>query len=525
MAALLERHRLAFLISFSLVYLGVMLALAAHKWFWYDELFTYYIATMPSVADIRHALHLPLDNHPLPFYLVTRAALNVLGNEHVAARLPGMIGVWLAAVCLFHIVARRTNALYGVVAMASLFLSFAAGYAYEARPYGLALGLTALALTAWLAAAEGRRRTLSLIGLAFALAAIVSTSYYASLVMAPIAVAELVRTRDRGRIDWPMWAAFAVGVATILLYMGGIARGLERFSEVTWASPYKMAVIDMYGRLFGNFVLVIVAFLGAYPLYAIFLRRRTAGKLVEEAGRFERHEIVAAVGFLLMPVLGYLAAVFLVHAITARYVLSCVLGFGILLAFAMFRTARGSSIPAMAFLIVAACIFGAVGLAFEWHTLGRQRTQLEEFRTFLGEQPVDLPVVISSPQAGWELTHYERPETAARLYYVIPRPTVRSSAELAAWRERQTWLKLPRYFPVQAEELSTFLDRHRRFLFLDAGYGTRRLSPLLELGAVVELVATGGGSRLYLVDATAVEAGSGANEETTPRDRTRGSLR
>jgi hypothetical protein len=145
LAALLERHRLGSLALFSLVYFGIMLAFAWHKRFWYDELFTYYIATMPSVGDIRHALAIPLDNHPLPFYLVTRAALNILGNEHVAARLPGMVGVWLAAVCLFVFVARRTNALYGMAALATLLVSFAARYAYEARPYGLALGLSARA--------------------------------------------------------------------------------------------------------------------------------------------------------------------------------------------------------------------------------------------------------------------------------------------------------------------------------------------------------------------------------------------
>jgi hypothetical protein len=506
------------------VYLGVMLALAAHKWFWYDELFTYYIATMPSLADIRHALEIPLDNHPIEFYLVTRAALDLLGNEHVAARLPGIVGLWLAALCLFVFVARRTNALYGVVAMVSLFVTLAARYAYEARPYGLALGLSALALTTWQGAADGQRRTLSLIGLALALAGVVSTSYYASLVIVPIAAAELLRTRDRGKIDWPIWAAFGVGVITILLHYWGFVRGIERFSVPTWASPYKMVVIDMYRSLFGNFVLVLVGVLAAFPLYASF-RGRPSAETQGVAGRFVRHEIVAAVGFLLMPLLGTLAAVLVVNAITARYVLSTALGFSILLAFTAFRAMRSSAVAGIAFVFVVAAI-GAVGVAFEWYTLGNQRAELEEFRELLSDQPADLPIVISSPIPAWELMHYERPETAARLYYVVPRPTDRSPQELAAWHDRQTWLKLPRYFPVQAEELPLFVDSHRRFLFLDSRTsGTRRLRPLLELGAALELVAAGHGLRLYMVDANRAAGGAGDQGTVTPRDRTRGSLR
>lgn len=532
-AVLLERNRVAFLALFSIAYFGTALALAAHKRFWYDELFTYYIASMPSLADIHHALGLSLDNHPLPFYVVTRAALHLLENEHVAARLPGMVGVWLAALCLFAFVARRTDAVHGVLAMATLFLTAASRYAVEARPYGLALGFSALALLAWQRAAEAGRRTVWLVGLALAVAAIVSTSFYATLAIAPIAMAELMRTRDRGRIDGPVWAAFAAGAATLFFYLGGLALGVESFSDgPSWAQPYRTVVIDMYRWLFGDLVLVVVAFLVVFPLVLAFRRTQAGGPRTDAGGfsrhdvaAFPRHEVVAAVSLLLVPVLGYVAAELAVNAITGRYVLASTLGFSVLLAWLASRAARGRALPGIS-VLVSLAILGAVGVAFGWRTQGQQPFELGQSRWQLAGQPADLPVMISDPLSAWELMHYERgSDRVERMYYVLWPSEVDSPAELAAWREEQTWLKLPRYFPVQAEELSNFLDRSRRFLLLDSeSRGGGRVLRLLEAGAVMELVATGSAFRLYLVDATAIADTTATGGLTLP-ERSRPALR
>ena len=49
-------------------------------------------------------------------------------------------------------------------------------YAHEARPYALVLALAGIALVAWQAAAEGRRRRVALFSLGFALAAALCSS-------------------------------------------------------------------------------------------------------------------------------------------------------------------------------------------------------------------------------------------------------------------------------------------------------------------------------------------------------------
>src|SRR6185295_14459378 len=101
-------------------------------------------------------------------------------------------------------VSRRTSTLYGLLAAALTFATGALRYATEARPYGLVVGFCALALVCWQAAADDHCRKLSLTGVAVAVAAAISSSYYAVLILAPLGAGELVRSLTRRKIDWPV---------------------------------------------------------------------------------------------------------------------------------------------------------------------------------------------------------------------------------------------------------------------------------------------------------------------------------
>lgn len=500
LAALLEAHRFALLALFSVCYFGVVLLLASRKLFWYDELFTWHIAQMPSVADMRHALDQGMELHPLPFFLVTRLGLALVDNDHIGMRLPEMVGVWTAAVCVFLFVARRTNALYGTMAIMTLLLTRAMRYAYEGRPYGLALGFVGLSLYAWQRATEEGRRTIWLVVLALAIAGIVSSSFYAILAVFALVAGEAVRTWSRKKIDWGVWGAMATGLASILFYLPDLLRGMSRFSEGSWASPYKMVVFDMYRSLFGDFTLILVPLVAVVPLVLAFRSPRpfqpdgTAGRLVPR-------EIVAAVALLALPVVGYLAAELAVEAITARYVLPATIGFSILLPLAAFRLARGSALFATAYVAVAAVAFAATGVAFEYSSLGRAHLAVPRLRKLLAEQPADLPVAILDPIPALVLMHYEEPENAKRLVYILPRRDPMPPQELAAWREHSTWLKMREVFPVQVEELPIFREEHPRFLLYRSGpESDTGIRKVIESGTRMELVAVEGSDRLYLVE-------------------------
>jgi uncharacterized membrane protein len=88
----LDKRKLLLLCGLSLVYLAGTCSLASRKLLWFDKFFTFYIAQVPSIADIWSALSTGADQIPPPFYLITRASLALFGVNHLAVRLPEVLG-------------------------------------------------------------------------------------------------------------------------------------------------------------------------------------------------------------------------------------------------------------------------------------------------------------------------------------------------------------------------------------------------------------------------------------------------
>ncbi|WP_157850547.1 hypothetical protein [Chloracidobacterium thermophilum] len=60
--------------------------------FWLDELFTFYIVTMPDWAGMLDLIQRGPDQNPPLFYALTRLVVSVLGGSEWAFRLPAMVG-------------------------------------------------------------------------------------------------------------------------------------------------------------------------------------------------------------------------------------------------------------------------------------------------------------------------------------------------------------------------------------------------------------------------------------------------
>src|SRR5262249_44942096 len=69
-----EKRKLWLLLVFSIMYWGGTYVLASRKLMWNDELFTFYIAQLPSVAEIWSVLSTGAEQIPPVFYMITRAS-------------------------------------------------------------------------------------------------------------------------------------------------------------------------------------------------------------------------------------------------------------------------------------------------------------------------------------------------------------------------------------------------------------------------------------------------------------------
>ena len=137
--------------------------------------------------------------------LCCACGMKAFGVGAFALRLPALLGFLLMQVCLFFFVRRLAGERAGVVAAAFPALTATLFYSAEGRPYGLMLGLYALALLSWThrwrmtrhgetenreQGTGCRRRGWALMGLAAAIALTINAHYFGILLLVPLCAAE-----------------------------------------------------------------------------------------------------------------------------------------------------------------------------------------------------------------------------------------------------------------------------------------------------------------------------------------------
>jgi hypothetical protein len=467
---LCERRRVWFLIGFTILYLALTCVTASKRMLWNDELFTLYTSRLPTFSDIWSALSTGADQIPPFFHLLTRASFSVLGIFELSVRLPEVVGFWIMSLCLFYFVSKRSSALYGFAAMLFPLATAAYDYAYEARPYGVVLGFSALALLCWQSAAERRRRNLSLVALALSVAGALSSHYFAVLIFFPIAFGELVRSFSRRRVDIPIWVALGTGMSVLLIFLPLIERS-KSYSAHFWSPPKWILLPGFYYFLLAPAVLSLVAaFLTAavpWPAAVEDSNRR----IDNSSAVTPIHELAAVFGFIAIPLIGVIFAQVFTGAFVYRYALPAVIGFSILFAFAVNRMANGRSIIGAAFVISLGIGFIFVGLRnFQsLNTISLNQTKTYEFLRAEGDSK--LPIVAGDLHTFMLLAYYAPPDISSRLVYLAD-----SQASLRYLDQTvvdQGILDLKPWFRVNAEQYRPYIASQKRFLLYTRVRGDR----------------------------------------------------
>jgi Dolichyl-phosphate-mannose-protein mannosyltransferase len=406
------------LLLFAVVYFVGSCLIASKAAVSNDELFTLYIARLPHFHDVWAALATGAEQTPPFFYAVTRADIKLFGTSGLALRLPELLAFALMCACLFYIVSRRTSAICGFLAMLFPFMTTAFNYAYEARAYALVLCFSAFALVCWLWATEGRHRVLAIVCLAVSLAAAISSHYYAVLSLFPLGVGEVVRSFRRKRVDVGIWLALGFSLSPLLLFLP-LIRSARKFAPHFWAKPHwsSMAYYYEHFLLTSTAVPLLVIFLVAVVSSAVRRGKDETGG-TRALASVPVHEAAAAVGFLLIPVVGVLLAKTVVGAFSDRYALSAVIGLSILIAWGIHWLLQGQRAVAvglglllLGFLVVkeAQTYRGAVAY---------RALQVSTYSFLETYARGDAPIVISGSTAFTELTYQAPSAIAGRLLYL-----------------------------------------------------------------------------------------------------------
>jgi uncharacterized membrane protein len=372
----MAKCRLARVLAVVFVLLTAALGLAwSHsKLMSQDEIYafqTYSVPTVGKLVQVQRTWPISLD--PLLYPLLAHAGMKVFGVGAFAQRFPSLVGFLLMQVCLFFFVRSLAGARAGAVAVAFPALTATLFYSAEGRPYGLMLGLYALALLSWQVATRetgnreqgtgNRHRGWALVGLAAAIAATINAHYFGILLLVPVCAAEGFRTLQRRRIDWPVVVAIAAGMGSFVATWPFLKAANEfRKNYYTGGSVNFHAITRAYRWMFDDSARMYVSgqrlWMVVLVLLAVWLVRGCARQILKCEMRIPAAEWVLLITLAALPFFGYFLAKFVTHTIEVRYVLGAVVGISVMVGIAVSPWLRRDWIFVAVMSMLFLCILG-----------------------------------------------------------------------------------------------------------------------------------------------------------------------
>jgi hypothetical protein len=489
--ASINAHPVGAFIALSALYFAVVLATSSLKLLWLDELITVHLAQLPSAAAIWNALARGADPNPPMMHLLVHFSRMVFGDVEFAYRLPAFIGYWIGLLSLFLYLRRRVP---GIWAITGTLLSMTMGafdYSFESRSYALMYGFAMLAFLCWSVTADRkgspRIRLLAYFGMIFALAAGISTNYFAVLAFFPIAAGEIVLTlrrifrgphqafpRQQTRagllraLDLRIWFGLALAGSTLLVYRSMIEHSIAQFAPHAWNKVSIDQVFDSYTEmveivlypilaLFAFGILLYVLARLIVPL-CLSCRKRLASNwfgalLLRAHGALPipAHEAAGVFFLMAYPILGYLVASIHGGMLSPRFVIPVCFGFAVaatLLLVKVFGTMPRAGAVTLCFVLA----WFISRESYVGYAYAEQRQSFYKVLDHLPQAEAQLaptaPIVIPDPLMALTFQHYAPPALAARVVFPVDFPAVRKyrgddSPDENLWAGRNLIYNLP----------------------------------------------------------------------------------
>lgn len=487
----IDRHPIRAFTFLTCFYFVAVCGLSSLKLLWLDELITLHIARLSGPAAIWQALWRGADPNPPLSHLLVHYSRLLFGEHEVVLRMPAMIGYWAGMLALFIYLKRRVPGTWAITGTVWLLTMGAFEYSYESRSYGIFFGLAMLAFLFWSRAVgpfrSQRRRFGALAGLCIALAAGISTNYFAVLAFLPVSIGECVRSAvlyARKRrfgdkrstatlilhdvVDYPVWIAIMLASLPLLAYRSLIEHSIAQFAPYAWnkvslgqaADSYtEMVEVALYPIL-GLFILAGVVYLlrrkslhfrskwgvSAVPDWCVPVLEKALPKVT-----VPWHEYAAIFAFMLYPILGYVIASVRGGMLSPRFVIPVCFGFAIaatLVAYHLFGNYSRAGIGILCFVMCwFICREAYVGYWYEEQKecFYKVIDRLPRADAFV---PANAPIVIPDPLLALTFHYYAPHQYASREVFPLDFPAIRfyrhdDSAEENIWAGRGLLYRTP----------------------------------------------------------------------------------
>ena len=425
--------------AMTVFYLATSIYIAAHRPYWFDEIFVVRIARLPSITTLWTALGHAADTMPPGYHLVMRFWCKLFGYGEVAVRLPSALAMIAGLLIVFDCARRLTDSLHGLIAFALLTCSLLPYYGYEARPYAFFFMLSALAFWIWTCTPRDSKWSAFWFGAVLGLA--VTMHYYAVLNIVPYLLWEITRWKP-GKRPSPKLVAGVIGVAVVYAALSPLAMSFSRgFSHGFWAHPSLYALREIFPELFPDGLFLFAMAM----IWAALTRMPGRGTTAPEMQPAE------ALGwfFLSIPLAGFVLAELRTNAFLPRYFIGALPGIAVAVACWLWRYSRNAQRLSMGILLLLAA-WGAVTQAmtvrhpgtidpFGQQTALKHYLKLEEALHSDGKRYI----LLNNPMLHMEASHYSRyPEEIILMLRSDgdeDLPTVRVQVNLSHYSPMRLW--------------------------------------------------------------------------------------
>ena len=448
----------AFLAGVALAVLVIAVLAARWQTLWYDELFTLYVASEPSLGATLAALLAGADTNPPVDYLLRHASLALLGDSAMAFRLPSALAFVGGLFAIYAFVRRRTGFVAAAAAFALPILSVTTYFTHEGRAYALLFASAPIALWAWQRATEREGPGARLLILFLALCLGPYSHYFGVLNFVPIAVGEAWRSYRRRALDAGILGTIAVALIAMLGLLA-FARSATTMKQGFWASGYRAADIpEYYTGLLGW---AGWAWLAAFALATCLtlLGRRSRPETVQRE-TLPQHEIVAASVLALTPISAFVLAGMVTGALTAKYAIAFVPGVAILFGY-LLSVIEGWRRAATLLALGILTMLGLGRFAADAYAY-RDDVPIPLRLGALMPQGSTLPVAFDSPHLFLETVHYQPQFADGHFHYPMDPAT---ALAVRGFNNDEIALRgLATIKPTNVSDYREFLLRNREFL-------------------------------------------------------------
>ncbi|MBC6989895.1 glycosyltransferase family 39 protein [Hymenobacter sp. BT491] len=460
--------------------------ISSKKYYWNDELFSYYMTSEPSLGRMLAAFHDKLNNTPLLYFLLGWGWDKLFGSAELSLRLFSSLGM-AAALLLTWATLRRTYALWAtatgtllVFCTSKVILNQNA----DARMYGLFLALSALAILFYDTYYRNQKLSNKQLLLNFCVhAAIIHTHLFGGFYSAAILLAFIITDRLLNIYRPKLYLSILLSWITFVFYLPSFLIQADAGKPRTWLpKPNYLDLLSIYNIKNARFIdkYFLIGFVMIIAFFLLLQITKSKATFIRNLKINYSELPILVIGsiLILVPFAIWVISLTIKPIFYDRYMIPSSLGWVIFIAFifskippvqaGISKERTFSIISIISLIFICLLIIHPLSKAYSFRK--QNRPGAADMTSEIGRKYASLPKVVTS--AGGFLEHNFYAPDRLNYFFILDWEAAidpnSGNFPPQGYKHMEAWKRnFPQFFQHNVVSSEDFLSKHDRFLVLD----------------------------------------------------------